>query len=138
MARARIAEKHDRAHVVFDLDGTLVDTAPDLIDTLNVMLARDGLAPLDYADARKMIGAGARRLIESALELEGRPMSGERSSRCSRISSPITPSHIADRSRAFPGLEPALDRLAARGCRLRGLHQQARRRCRGFCSMRSS
>jgi phosphoglycolate phosphatase len=58
--------------VVFDLDGTLVDTAPDLIETLNVVFTRDGLPPLDYAAARDMIGGGARRKIESALKLQGR------------------------------------------------------------------
>ena len=47
--------------IVFDLDGTLVDTAPDLIDTLNVVLAREGLPPVPYATARTMIGGGARQ-----------------------------------------------------------------------------
>jgi phosphoglycolate phosphatase len=62
--------------IVFDLDGTLVDTAPDLIDTLNVVFAREGLPPVDYAAARNMIGGGARRMIENGLKLEGRPLSG--------------------------------------------------------------
>ena len=61
--------------VVFDLDGTLVDTAPDLISALNYVLDREGLPPVPLHSARNMIGAGARKLIERGLELEGRAMS---------------------------------------------------------------
>ena len=50
--------------VVFDLDGTLVDTAPDLVATLNVILAREGLPPVDYEAARNMVGGGARVMLE--------------------------------------------------------------------------
>src|SRR6188474_2361334 len=53
--------------IVFDLDGTLVDTAPDLVDTLNLILAREGLAPVPFKTARSMIGGGARTLIERRL-----------------------------------------------------------------------
>ena len=49
--------------IVFDLDGTLVDTAPDLITALNYVLDREGLPPVPMASARNMIGAGARKLI---------------------------------------------------------------------------
>ncbi|MET4828633.1 phosphoglycolate phosphatase-like HAD superfamily hydrolase [Bradyrhizobium ottawaense] len=58
--------------IVFDLDGTLVDTAPDLITALNHVLDREGLPPVPMASARNMIGAGARKLIERGLEAEGR------------------------------------------------------------------
>ena len=58
--------------VVFDLDGTLVDTAPDLISTLNLILAREGLPPVAYDAARRLIGGGARGMIERALAAEGR------------------------------------------------------------------
>ena len=61
--------------IVFDLDGTLVDTAPDLIAALNFVLDREGLPPVPLKSARNMIGAGARKLIERGLELEGRVMS---------------------------------------------------------------
>ena len=50
--------------IVFDLDGTLVDTAPDLISALNYVLDREGLPPVPLHAARNMIGAGARKLIE--------------------------------------------------------------------------
>ena len=58
--------------IVFDLDGTLIDTAPDLIDTLNFILARQGLPVVPYDAARPMIGGGARGMIERALAPDGR------------------------------------------------------------------
>ena len=61
--------------VVFDLDGTLVDTAPDLINALNVVLARENLPPVPLHSARNLIGGGVRKLIERGLEAEGREAS---------------------------------------------------------------
>ena len=102
--------------VVFDLDGTLVDTAPDLIETLNVVFTRDGLPPVDYAAARDMIGGGARRMIESALKLQGRVLTEGVVDRLFADFIVHYGAHIADRSQPFPGLDAALDRLAPRGC----------------------
>ena len=104
--------------VVFDLDGTLVDTAPDLIETLNVVFTRDGLPPLAYGAARDMIGGGARRMIESALKLQGRVLADGAVDRMFADFITRYAAHIADRSQPFPGLHAALDRLAKRGCRL--------------------
>jgi len=104
--------------IVFDLDGTLVDTAPDLIDTLNIVFAREGLPPVDYARARNMIGGGARRMIESGLQFEGRPWSRGEVDRMFGDFIAHYSAHIADRSRPFPGLDGALDQLATRECRL--------------------
>ena len=104
--------------VVFDLDGTLVDTAPDLIETLNVVFARDGRPPVEYAAARDMIGGGVRRMIESGLKLQGRALADDVVDRMFADFIAHYAAHIADRSLPFPGLDAALDRLAARGCRL--------------------
>src|SRR5476651_1990793 len=109
MAPARI--------IVFDLDGTLVDTAPDLINALNFILDREGLPPVPLHSARNMIGAGARRLIERGLELEGRTVSLEDITRLTGDFIDYYAAHIADASRPFDGLESALDDLAARGYR---------------------
>jgi phosphoglycolate phosphatase len=103
--------------VVFDLDGTLVDTAPDLISALNFVLDREGLAPVPLHSARNMIGAGARKLIERGLELEGRSMSPEEVTRLTGDFIDYYAAHIADASRPFEGLESALDDLSARGYR---------------------
>jgi phosphoglycolate phosphatase len=103
--------------VVFDLDGTLVDTAPDLIATLNAVFAREGLPPLDYKLARNLIGGGARRMIETGLQHQGRPGSAGDVDRMFADFVPYYAAHVADKSQPFPGLGAALDRLAARGCR---------------------
>jgi phosphoglycolate phosphatase-like HAD superfamily hydrolase len=58
--------------IVFDLDCTLIDTAPDLIDALNFTLAGHALPTVPYAQARSLIGGGAWGMIERALILEGR------------------------------------------------------------------
>jgi phosphoglycolate phosphatase len=101
--------------VVFDLDGTLVDTAPDLITALNFVLDREGMPPIPLASARNMIGAGARRMIERGLEAEGRVASPADISRLTSDFIDHYAAHIADASRPFDGLEAALDDLAARG-----------------------
>src|SRR5438874_2105003 len=103
--------------IVFDLDGTLVDTAPDLVNALNYVLKREGLAAVPVDSARKAIGAGARRLIERGLELEGRSLGPDDITRLTRDFIDHYAAHIADASRPFDGLEAALDDLSARGYR---------------------
>src|SRR4051794_24826969 len=103
--------------VVFDLDGTLVDTAPDLINALNYVLDREGLPPVPLHSARNMIGAGARKLIERGLELEGRSASVEDVTRLTGDFIDYYAVHIADLSRPFEGVESALDELQTAGYR---------------------
>jgi phosphoglycolate phosphatase len=103
---------------VFDLDGTLIDTAPDLIDTLNIILAREGLPAAPFESARAMIGGGARGMIERAMTAEGRNAPKPEIDRMFAAFIDHYAAHIADRSRPFPRLETALDRLAAEGFRL--------------------
>jgi phosphoglycolate phosphatase len=104
--------------IVFDLDGTLIDTAPDLIDTLNLILAREGLPAVPYDDARRLIGGGARGMIERALAAEGREDMKPDLDRMFGAFIEHYAAHIADRSRPFPQLEATLDRLAGDGHRL--------------------
>jgi len=104
--------------IVFDLDGTLVDTAPDLINALNFILDREGLPAVPLKSARNMIGAGARKLLERGLELEGRAVSIEDMNRLTADFIDYYAAHIAEGSRPFEGLEDALDDLTGRGYRL--------------------
>jgi phosphoglycolate phosphatase len=104
--------------IVFDLDGTLIDTAPDLIDTLNLILAREGLPRMPFEAARRLIGGGARTLIERALAAEGRPVTKPEMDRLFAAFIAHYAAHIADRSRPYPQVEATLDRLAAQGHRL--------------------
>jgi phosphoglycolate phosphatase len=102
--------------IVFDLDGTLVDTAPDLIDTLNHVLVREGLPPLAYEAARNLIGGGAKAMLARGLAAEGAAVAPDMLERMFKDFIAHYTDHIADRSRPFPGLAEALDALAARGC----------------------
>lgn len=104
--------------LVFDLDGTLVDTAPDLIDTLNVILERQGLTAVPFAQARPMIGGGARGLIERALIAKGHAPAKADIDWLFAGFIDYYAAHIADRSRPYPQLEETLDGLAAAGHRL--------------------
>jgi phosphoglycolate phosphatase len=101
--------------IVFDLDGTLIDTAPDLVDTLNVILAREGFAPVPFAEARAMIGGGARRLLERGLARDDVRPTADEVERLFKDFLAYYVDHMADRSRPFPGLEAALDELARQG-----------------------
>jgi len=103
--------------IVFDLDGTLIDTAPDLIDTLNVVFAREGLPPVAYETARNLIGGGAKAMIARGIEAEGCTIApAKRELMFTDFIAHYT-AHVADRSQPFPGLIDALDALAARDCR---------------------
>ncbi|ABE39289.1 HAD family hydrolase [Rhodopseudomonas pseudopalustris] len=103
--------------VVFDLDGTLIDTAPDLINALNYILVREGMPAVPFASARNMIGQGARRLLERGLELDGRVISPDDVNRLAVDFIDYYAANIAVESRPFEGLEATLDELAGQGYR---------------------
>jgi phosphoglycolate phosphatase len=103
--------------IIFDLDGTLVDTAPDLVETLNVVLGREGLPAVPYGEARLLVGAGARHMIERGIAGGGQARPAADIDRLFDAFIAYYADHVADRSRAFPGVVEALDTLAARGCR---------------------
>jgi phosphoglycolate phosphatase len=101
--------------IVFDLDGTLIDTAPDLIHTLNLVLTQEGLSAVPYATARNLIGGGAQVMVRRALAAEGRDATEAEMDRLYAAFIAYYSEHIADRSRPFPGLDSALNDLRAAG-----------------------
>jgi phosphoglycolate phosphatase len=103
------------AVIAFDLDGTLVDTAPDLVGTLNVLLAEEGVAPLSLDEARPFIGRGARWLLERGFQTADAPLAPERVQPLFDRFLAHYNAHIADASRPFPGVVKALEALKARG-----------------------
>ena len=103
--------------IVFDLDGTLVDTAPDLIAALNALFAREGIEQLPFMQAREFIGGGARTLIERGLAAKGRAVTTIEADRLYADFVSSYDERVAELSRPFPGVESALDALAARGLR---------------------
>lgn len=106
------------ATLVFDLDGTLVDSAPDLVGTLNTILAEEGIAPLPFADARAFIGHGARRLMERGFAAQGQAIAPEAMPELFGRFIAHYETRIADESRPFPGVVEALTDMKAAGARL--------------------
>lgn len=106
------------AVIAFDLDGTLVDTAPDLIGALNQALGEEGLTALSLPAGRRLIGHGVRSLVERGFAEAGRPLGAEEADARVERFTQVYSGRIALQSRPFPGVEDALDRLAAAGARL--------------------
>lgn len=102
--------------VIFDLDGTLAETAGDLMGALNAVLAGDGIPPLPIDQARSLLGAGGRALIERGFAVSGRSVDVERREHLFRDFLTHYEAHIADHSVLFPGVTEALDDLEAAGC----------------------
>lgn len=102
--------------VGFDLDGTLVDTSPDLAAAVNAALAHGGLPPL-AEDIRPMIGGGSRLMLRRGLAAAGQHDEAL-VDRLLPVLLDYYHAHIADGSRPYPGLLDALDMLAADGVTL--------------------
>jgi phosphoglycolate phosphatase len=106
------------ATLAFDLDGTLVDTAPDLVGALNAVLHEQGLPALPLRTARVMVGRGARVLIEQGFSAAGAPLDEAATPALVGRFIEIYRARIADESRAFEGVEACLETLAVAGATL--------------------
>lgn len=108
----------DGATIAFDLDGTLVESAPDVIGAINAVLVAQGLEPLSYADARPLISRGARWLLQWGLTKAGVPDPLARSGELFNGFITHYSAHLADESRVFPGVIDAMEALRAAGAKL--------------------
>lgn len=106
------------ATIVFDLDGTLVDTAPDLVRALNQTLDLEGLPQVKLDTVRGLVGQGARALIERGAGLSGVSFSADRLSQLTSAFIEFYRADIARDSAPFPGVAEALDTLAGLGAKL--------------------
>jgi len=101
---------------LFDLDGTLVDTAPDINAAMNAALRRAGLAPVSEGLTRHWVGHGGRVLMQQALDHQRQPHDA-----LERLLEDFIAhyeAHIADHSRLYPGVRETLETLRTQGARL--------------------
>jgi phosphoglycolate phosphatase len=101
--------------LIFDLDGTLVDTAPDLLEAANAVLAARDRPAIDPVALHHMIGFGARSLITQAFALTGEEARAEEMPALEAIFLDHYRAHLADFSRPFAGVEDTLARLKEEG-----------------------
>ena len=101
--------------IVFDLDGTLIDTAPDLVESLNYTIAARDLAPVSYEDLTHLVGQGARVMIQRAFALRGAPITDDEIPALLDRFIAHYEAGMPGKSRPYPGLIEALERLKAAG-----------------------
>jgi phosphoglycolate phosphatase len=104
--------------VIFDLDGTLVDSAPDLADSLDILLGEKGLEPVGLDVTRQLIGHGIPNLVQSALALRGVAPDSDGLGRTVDRFGAIYRQRLTVGTRPYPGVPAALAELAGDGWRL--------------------
>jgi phosphoglycolate phosphatase len=100
---------------VFDLDGTLVDTAPDLLAVINIVMAREGRRAIATDEIRRLVGRGVKVLIEKAFKETGTPVDPARLDGLFDTYLALYEQHLTDTSRPYPGVMETLTRLKAAG-----------------------
>lgn len=103
---------------IFDLDGTLIDTAPDLVTSLNSTIAEDNLAPVTYEDLMHLVGQGAKTMIKRAYALREQPLSDERLEELFLRFIDYYKQNIPGDSKPYPRIIEALLRLKDAGFEL--------------------
>ena len=106
------------ATIVFDLDGTLVDTAPDLVAATNHVLASLGRPGVSEHQLRPLIGHGARFMVEHAMGPDAAKLSETERKRLLDLFLDYYARNIAAGSRPFEGTVAALNRFKSAGARL--------------------
>ena len=104
--------------IIFDLDGTLVDTAPDLVAALNSVLTAEGYAPIGTADLRHLVGHGVRAMFEHAFVRAAANLPPDRMAELTDRFLSYYRANIAQGSKPFPRVPETLDRLAVAGAGL--------------------
>jgi len=103
--------------IVFDLDGTLVDSMRDLVPALNRAISLDGLPPIPFQDVGHIVGKGALAMIARAFDFHGKPLEKSRQKELLDVFLAEYEAHIADDTVYFDGVFEALDTLGTNGWR---------------------
>ncbi|EJF90738.1 HAD family hydrolase [Bartonella tamiae] len=104
--------------IVFDLDGTLVDSAPDLLDSLNFCLQKEGLTQYDPQDIRRLVGMGGRIMIERALTFQNIAITEDRIDKLLQNFLQHYENTMPGKTKFFDGVDACLDRLKDAGFEL--------------------
>ena len=104
--------------LIFDLDGTLIDSAPDVCASVNWVLVETGRRELTLAETKGMVGWGGRVLVEKALALTGEPGTPEDIDRALDAFLFTYAAHPADHTTVFPGAIKALKKFKADGVKM--------------------
>jgi phosphoglycolate phosphatase len=110
--------RQPRNTIVFDLDGTLVDTAGDLAAATNQALEPIGRRPVTVAEVRGMIGGGFPNLIDQGLRATGGPLEGDAFDEAVATGRAYYTAHVADLTRPNHGVQEALAAFARQGVKM--------------------
>lgn len=106
------------ATILFDLDGTFVDSAPDIYRGINYTLETCGLQMVAFEVIRPVIGVGSREMFTEALRAQGRPVRDAEIDRLIELFFPYYNEHIAVETRPYPGAVEAARTLAEAGAKI--------------------
>lgn len=106
-----------RRHAVFDLDGTLIDSLPDLAAALNALLRQEDYEALSHDEVKRMVGDGAARLVERAFAARGVALGGQAPAFVERFLA-LYEGNAAVNTQPWPGARRALETLVAQGWHL--------------------
>ncbi|OJF90862.1 HAD family hydrolase [Pararhizobium antarcticum] len=104
--------------VVFDLDGTLVDSVPDLAGSLDGLMREMGLEAIGVSATRKLIGHGIPNLVRGALDLRAVEWQDEQGKRAIKRFTELYSGRLSQETRPYPDVEQTLAVLADDGWRL--------------------
>lgn len=113
--RPRTAREMPHA-VLFDLDGTLVDSVPDITLAVAELMRSEDLEPFPESDVRDMVGHGVRALVARAFAARGRALEPDAMRRMVERMAGIYPRHLTGRTTLMPGAMECLQDLSRRGC----------------------
>ena len=99
--------------IIFDLDGTLIDSLEDIADSMNIVLKKNGYPPHSYDDYRYLVGSGARKLVASAIPEERRE--NDIVNECLKLFKEIYNKNWHVKTRPYPGITGMLYRIAKLG-----------------------